>query len=399
MSGSSVCVAIVSPTGFTRGAFTRMGELALGLVEAGHEVLWVGPQVRYEIPGVKYVVLRKRRLDAFGVGFRLSAQREIRRLVAEIDVLLAFRELDVELFRRIREEFDKPIIYFSRADTLANDMLALDSAVNEIDRFYARAQILSHLRLRKRALNASDLIVVQTPALKDQMRFFAPMTAKRILVLPNNSNPSWIVQDTPVWRGIKSGGQTVVGYVGRVRVGRGLEDLIDAVAGLELGLDVELRIFGPDIYGAREIRARAACRGVKHRVRFMGETDRALEEMAKLDVLVANRYVEGCPNTVLEAMAVGTPIIATDIPAHRFLFGGAGLLYEPSRVEELTSLLKKVANGEIDLLSQSAKVSERSQKFMFPWRQIAAEIIIAAAEGRTDTLRLPEIEGWPEGLV
>lgn len=399
MKESPMHVAIVSPTGFTRGAFTRMNELALGVVESGHEVVWFGPQVRYELPGVRYVLLRKRRIDSLGLGFSRMARREIKKLVSNIDVFLAFRELDVALFRPIAKKFGKPIVYFSRADTLANDFLNIESAVNGIDRAYACAQALSHLGLRKRALEASDVIVVQTPALKDQMRFVSPMTSKRFLVLPNNSNPSWVTRNMLAWKGIKTEGKTVIGYIGRVRVGRGLEDLVDAVAGLGAGVDVEVRIFGPDIYGAREIRARPEIKGIKNMVRFMGETDRALEEMAKMDVIVANRYVDHCPNTVLEAMAVGTPIIATAIPAHRFILGDAGILYEPGRVEELTALLSRVVNGGLDLPSLSAKLSERGKKFVFPWRRVAAEIVVAAAEGRGETLRLSEIAGWPEGLV
>lgn len=376
-----------------------MNEAAMGLLEGGHRVLWVGPRVRHPVEGIEYIVVDPLQRNWLGWVFARRARRLLVDRAADLDVLVAFREYDVELLTPVAVEHNIPLIWFSRADNLANAFLNIESSLGVRDWVKTWMEAGSCLRLRRRGLFQSNVVVVQTPALKDQMRFFAPTISKRILVLPNNSNPSWVARDTPVWRGIKSEGKTVIGYVGRVRVGRGLEDLIDSVVGLDADSDVELRIFGPDTYGAAEIRARPEFKGVKDRVRFMGETDRALEEMAKLDVLVTNRYVDHCPNTVLEAMAVGTPIIATDIPAHRFLLGGAGLLYEPARVEELTSLLGKVANGEIDLLSLSAKVSERSQKFIFPWRQIAAEIIIGAAEGRADTLCLPEIEGWPEGLV
>lgn len=68
--------------------------------------------------------------------------------------------------------------------------------------------------------------------------------------------------------------------------------------------------------------------------------------MAQADVFVFASFAEGRPNVVLEAMAVGLPVIAGAIPAVSDLIesGQQGLLFPPGDVRALaghmTSLLQ-----------------------------------------------------------
>jgi len=103
---------------------------------------------------------------------------------------------------------------------------------------------------------------------------------------------------------------------GRLVRKKGFEYLIDALRALDAR--VQLAVAGAGDLDA-ELRARAAAAGVADRVRFLGDVsqDAVASWFAAADVAVvpsvrdASGNVDGLPNTVLEALASGTPVVAT----------------------------------------------------------------------------------------
>jgi glycosyltransferase involved in cell wall biosynthesis len=86
--------------------------------------------------------------------------------------------------------------------------------------------------------------------------------------------------------------------------------------------------------------------GVKDRLEITGwlQPRAALERMRGLDVLVHYSRWEGLPNAVLEAMALGLPVVASDIPGNRdaVVHDVTGLLAreENHLLQSVTSILK-----------------------------------------------------------
>jgi glycosyltransferase involved in cell wall biosynthesis len=75
---------------------------------------------------------------------------------------------------------------------------------------------------------------------------------------------------------------------------------------------------GPEAPHLRELVGRL---GVAGRVRFAGEVPEAARLFPAFDVFAAPARKEGLPLAVVEAMALGLPVVASDIPAHREVLG------------------------------------------------------------------------------
>ena len=69
------------------------------------------------------------------------------------------------------------------------------------------------------------------------------------------------------------------------------------------------------------VRDEAEALGVSGSVRFLGSVNDVSGLLAAVDLGVFSSRSEGCPNGVLESMAAGLPLVATDVPAIRSVMG------------------------------------------------------------------------------
>lgn len=100
--------------------------------------------------------------------------------------------------------------------------------------------------------------------------------------------------------------------VGRLDTVKGHHIAIEAIALESLPLDLHLHIAG---VGPREpaLRALAKDRGIAHRVHFLGFQRKVYDYIAYCHALLIPSLHEGLPYTLLEAMALGIPIIASRV--------------------------------------------------------------------------------------
>ena len=112
---------------------------------------------------------------------------------------------------------------------------------------------------------------------------------------------------------------TVVGAVARFDEVKRLDVLVDAVAHVP-GLTLVLVGDGDE---SVRLRGLAAARALGPRVVFAGEVEGAARLLPAFDIFASASRKEGMPLAVLEAMALGLPVVASDIPSHREILGPA----------------------------------------------------------------------------
>jgi glycosyltransferase involved in cell wall biosynthesis len=118
--------------------------------------------------------------------------------------------------------------------------------------------------------------------------------------------------------------EPVVGCAARLDPVKGLDVLLRAAAAAPR-FTLVLIGDGPE---AERLRRLAAGLGVFPRVRFTGEVPEAARLFPAFDVFASPSRKEGLPLAMVEAMALGLPVVASDIPAHREVLGegSAGLV-------------------------------------------------------------------------
>jgi glycosyltransferase involved in cell wall biosynthesis len=103
-------------------------------------------------------------------------------------------------------------------------------------------------------------------------------------------------------------------WAGRLAAGKGLEALLGAVAA-EPALELDIVGDGPE---RERLTGLAAASGIGDRVQWAGHiADRAtyLDRLAEADAFVFPSPAEGFPKVVLDAFAVGLPVLATPVGA------------------------------------------------------------------------------------
>jgi glycosyltransferase involved in cell wall biosynthesis len=132
----------------------------------------------------------------------------------------------------------------------------------------------------------------------------------------------------------------VVGYVGRLAVQKGIEYLLQAAQQvLASGENAQFVLVGEGDF-ERVARQMVESLGLEGHVLLPGYRTDIPQVLAALDVFVLPSLYEGMPYTLMEAMAAGRAVIATDVAGNRDLVRHeeTGLLVPPRKARALASI-------------------------------------------------------------
>jgi glycosyltransferase involved in cell wall biosynthesis len=134
--------------------------------------------------------------------------------------------------------------------------------------------------------------------------------------------------------------QPLIVHVGNIRPHKGHSTLIEAVSAICQDREDFLVVsIGAEKHPGDldRVREHAAGAGVGARIRFLGRREDALRFVAAGDVLINPSTVEGLPLVVLEAMALGTPVVATAVGGVPSVVrpGETGILVQPGDPEAM----------------------------------------------------------------
>jgi glycosyltransferase involved in cell wall biosynthesis len=177
----------------------------------------------------------------------------------------------------------------------------------------ALAQLPRRVWLRRLALSGGTTVVVPSQALRTVVTEVWRLDPGRVRQIPNGVDAVALARQVRQPFGLRQQtGERLFGTLAGLRPEKNLGRLLRIAAMLPGAIPWRLVIAGE---GAQRAQLEALARelGLAERVVFTGLVDRPGSVLGELDVYVLTSDTEQMPISVLEAMALGLPVLATDV--------------------------------------------------------------------------------------
>lgn len=244
---------------------------------------------------------------------------------SNIETLLAARDLGI------------PVIVSERCDPDHNDIP------------------LHHSLLRRLLYPRADVVVVQTESVRRWAKRFLP--SERVAVVPN-----CVRQPAPAPAVAR---EPAIVAMGRLVDQKGFDLLIAAFARVARSLPGWRLIIVGDGERRAALERQVAALGLSDRIALPGVTADAQSFLRRAGMFVLSSRFEGFPNVLLEAMACGAPVVATDCPSGPkdiVRHGHDGLLV-PVDVDALAAAIQELGHAPDERARLGANAVEVTTRF------------------------------------
>jgi glycosyltransferase involved in cell wall biosynthesis len=252
-----------------------------------------------------------------------------------------------------------PLTLFLRADTLENHKLNKRSRWLRTLEHIIEGLALFHVRLYGVSSSLTEKVV-------DRHHFFRPLHAR---TLKNDIQPAKIavVKTENISLPLR------LGCVGVLEPRKNQRFLLELMKSINKDQAI-LFIYGsgPD---ESTLKNMAEQENLTDRVHFMGWVE-TTDIWINIDILLMPSLHEGAPNAVLEALASGIPVLASDIPEHREILPECSLF----SINHLESWINMINQDKYNLLEKLSDIklsqSVGAENLNFDWDQIVSETIL-----------------------
>ncbi len=231
---------------------------------------------------------------------------------------LRVRQAFFKIAKTIRQE--KPDIVVSTLTHLNLFMALLRPFFSRKTRFFAREStilsvfhgIQSHTALRNFVVKffypSFDLLICQSKsmAIDLEKNYFLPIS--KLKIINNPVDTEGVIEQSKIGLDTPRQAQFRFISIGRLSPEKGLDTALEVLSNLK-NLDFEYLIIGEG-NEKNALKSQAEAIGIGHRVVFLGSQKNPFRLLASADLLLLPSHFEGFPNVLLEAGAVGTPVVA-----------------------------------------------------------------------------------------
>ncbi len=353
------------------------GPLIADLVGKGHDVITCAPIERSDV---------RERIERLGARFAgLAMARTGTNPLQDLNVLWQLARMLIAWRPDVVLAYTaKPVIYTSIACALTG-IGRCTSIITGLGYAFIPAQSLRHRlvacvvrTLYRLALRSNAVVFFQNP---DDLALFIHT---RLLADPRKAvllNGSGVDLDYFRVAPLPPGPPSFL-LIGRLIKEKGIEEYVEAARLLrDRHPAIKLFLLGPFDAHPSAITSAAVGRWVASgAIEYLGEAQDVRPYIARATVFVLPSYREGTPRTVLEAMAMGRPIVTTNVPGCKqtVVEGENGYLVAPRDPIGLARAMERFVTDE-GLASRLGKRSRQKVELEYDVRDVNMRIVRALA--------------------
>lgn len=244
---------------------------------------------------------------------------------------------------------------------------------------YSKAFRLLYSVLIPMALRRAEAVITVSHAEKAHIVSRYPRVLGRIHAVHNGAAPEVGTSAPPRPECDLSVCRPFILWVGTLIRRKNPQGVIDAMALVNRGMAVDLIVVGASHRGLLEGGLRLPP-DVEGRVHFLGQMDdfaslRRLYESAA--ALIFPSFYESCGLPPLEAMQLGCPVVASDIPSLREVCGDAALYADPGQPTDIARKIDQLLRNPA--LRQELRRRGHQRASLFSWEKCARETVAILA--------------------
>lgn len=253
----------------------------------------------------------------------------------------------------------KPVIYGSIAAQLTGKANIVNTITGLGYAFTNASWLLSKIvrTMYRTALGRSSTVFFQNPDDRELFERLKIVRKDTTEVVPGSGVD--VEYFHPNFHNPAESGDVKILFVGRLLKDKGIHEFISAAGKLHKNGD-RLRFYALGDFDERNPSCiskstldDATAAGI---VDWLGKTDDVRNYLTTADIVVLPSYREGVPRSLLEAAAMGIPLVATDVPGCRRVVehGYNGLLVPPNDADSLAVAIDELANN-VELRDQMGR--------------------------------------------
>jgi glycosyltransferase involved in cell wall biosynthesis len=217
--------------------------------------------------------------------------------------------------------------------------------------------------LDRKTVSWADKIIFNSNEIVDYAREMEGVEEDQVVVIPNGVE-DLLARSGALRNGcrneLKIGAETVLlGVVGRLYPQKNLSLLLRSAAKLSSARPWKILVVG-DGPERRRLLALTRDLGLTKRVIWLGSREEVGGWLAAMDIFVHTADFEGMPNAVMEAMAMGLPVVASNVDGNRELIrnGVTGYLVAPGDASGFSEQIEQL----IDNPNRGREVGEKAHR-------------------------------------
>lgn len=253
---------------------------------------------------------------------------------------------------------------------------------------YSRSFRLLYRVLIPAVLARSDMVITVSQSERRSILHNHPrlVDEQRLIALQNGGGEGAAEAeiDDATAEGLKTGSKTLAGrtqrrgnglYVGSLSRRKNAQGVLTTAIGLARDLDLEFRFVGSTDANFEALDLDVPDE-VRSRIVFLGQVnqrDIVEAEYRQADFLLFPSFYEASPLPPVEAMRLGCPVIAGDIPSLRERCGDAALYVEPAKLDLIERGARRLLDD--DSIWSSLQRAGLRQAAEFSWDRQATSIV------------------------